>query len=47
MTSGGSRNFERGFPLVVDPRCRGLGAAADEALIFKSMQPNEIYHFKL
>ena len=25
--SGGSRNSERGFPLVIDPRCRGLGAA--------------------
>ena len=34
--SGGSRNFGREFPLVIDPRCRGLGAqspAAEEVLI--------------
>ena len=30
-TSGGSRNSERVFPLVVDPRCRGLGAQPPDA----------------
>ena len=46
LYSGGSRNFERGFPLVVDPKRRGLGAqppAAEEVLIFKCMKSNEIY----
>ena len=43
-SSGGSRNFERRFPLVVDPRCRGLGVqppAAEDVLIFISIQSNE------
>ena len=43
-TSGGSRNFGRGFPLLVDPRCRGLKVeppAAEEASIFKSIQSNK------
>ena len=31
IISGGSRNSERGFRLVVDPRRRGLGAAPPEA----------------
>ena len=29
--SGGSRNSEKGFPLIVDPRCRGLGAQPPDA----------------
>ena len=29
--SGGSRNSERGFPLVVDARHRGLGAQPPDA----------------
>ena len=40
LCSGGSRIFERWFPLVVDHRRRGLGAqppAAEEVLIFKSI----------
>ena len=38
---GGSINFGRGFPWVVDPRRRGLGAQpsdADEVLICKTMK---------
>ena len=45
--SGGSRIFERWFPLVVDHRCRGLGVqppAAEEVLIFKSIQSIESYN---
>ena len=41
--SGGSRNIERGFPLVVDPRCGGLGAqppAAEDVLVFISIRSN-------
>ena len=37
-------NFRREFPLVVDPRCRGLGAqppAAEEVLSFKSIHSNK------
>ena len=60
LTSGRSRNCEKGFPLVVDPRQGGLRKqppAAEEVLIFKSIQSNEIltsyliictsYHSKL
>ena len=45
--SGESRIFERWFPLVVDHRCRGLGAqppAAEKVLIFKSIQSIESYN---
>ena len=45
--SGGSRIFERWFPLVVDHRRRGLGAvppAAEEVLIFKNIQSIESYN---
>jgi len=28
---GIGRNFRRGFPPIVDPRCRGLGAQPPEA----------------
>ena len=45
--SGGSRIFERWFPLVVDHRRRGLGVqppAAEEDLIFKSIQSIESYN---
>ena len=44
--SGGSRIFERWFPLVVDHRRRGLGAqppATEEVLIFKSMKVITFY----
>ena len=30
-TRGGSTNFRRGFPLVVDPGCGGLGAQPPDA----------------
>ena len=39
--SGGSRNSKKGFPLVVDPRHRGLGVqtpAAEQVLILKVMK---------
>ena len=42
------RILKRWFPLVVDHRCRGLGAqppAAEEVLIFKSIQSIESYNF--
>ena len=45
-SSGRSRISERWFPLVVDHRCRGLGAQppiAEEVLIFKSIQSIESY----
>ena len=45
--SGGSRNSERGFQLIVDPKRRGLGAqppAAEEVSIFKSIQSNEKFN---
>ena len=46
VCSGGSRNFERGFPVVVDPRCRGLVAQPpatdhEEVFIFIDIQSNE------
>ena len=44
--SGGSRIFERWFPLVVDHRHKGLGAqppTAEEFLIFKRIQSIESY----
>ena len=47
LYSGGSRIFERWFPLVVDHRRRGVGAqlpAAEEVLIFKSIQSIESYN---
>ena len=47
LTSGGSRNSERGFQLIVDPKRRGLGAhppAAEEVSIFKSIQSNEKFN---
>ena len=46
LVSGGSRNFERWFPLVVDHRHRGLWVqppAAEEVLMFKSIQSIESY----
>ena len=46
-SSGGSRIFERWFPLVVDDRRKGLEAqppAAEEVLIFKSIQSIESYN---
>ena len=42
--SGGSRNFKKGFPLVVNPRCRGVWAvplAAEDVLFFISIQSNK------
>ena len=47
LSSGGSRILKRWFPLVVDHRCRGVGAqppAAEEVLIFKSIQSIESYN---
>ena len=47
ICSGGSRNSERGFQLIVDPKRRGLGAqppAAEEVSIFKSIQSNEKFN---
>ena len=35
---GGSRNFRRGFPLVVDPRCRGLRQTLTRFKICKSIK---------
>ena len=46
-SSGGSRNSERGFQLIVDPKRRGLGVqppAAEEVSIFKSIQSNEKFN---
>ena len=46
-SSGGSRNSERGFQLIVDPKRRGLEAqppAAEEVSIFKSIQSNEKFN---
>jgi len=43
-----SRNSRRRFPLVVDPRCRGLGAqppAADKVLVFQIMKFNVAMSF--
>ena len=45
--SGGSRNSERGFQLIVDPKRRGLGGqppATEEVLIFKKIQSNEKFN---
>ena len=45
--SGGSRNSETGFQLIVNPKCRGMGAqppAAEEVSIFKSIQCNEKFN---
>ena len=42
MYSGGSRNSERGFQLIVDPKRRGF--SAEEVSIFKSIQCNEKFN---
>ena len=42
--SGGSRIFERWFPLVVDDKRRAQPPAAEEVLIFKSIQSIESYN---
>ena len=42
--SGGSRNFERGFQLIVDPKRRGLPPDAEEVSIFKSKKSNEKFN---
>ena len=47
VASGGSRNSERGFQLIVDLKRRGLGAqppAAEEVSIFKSIESNEKFN---
>ena len=44
LCSGGFKNFGKGFPLVVDPRCRGLEKqppAAEEIVIFRDIQCNK------
>ena len=41
------QKFWEGFSLVVDPRCRGLGAqlpAAEKVSVFKSIQCNKTFN---